>query len=83
LLRWGQEHGWHERLRRRENRLWRHEGGEITTGEAVQAGLRSLCHARVEPPRRNNPPRDSTRRRPSRTVHQGLVRAAYPRPCSR
>jgi hypothetical protein len=47
LIRWCQEHGWHYRLRLRENLILRHEGGEITTGEAVEAGLTSLCNAEL------------------------------------
>jgi hypothetical protein len=45
LIRWCQEHGWHYRRRRRESLILRHEGGEITTGEAAEAGLTSLRNA--------------------------------------
>jgi hypothetical protein len=47
LIRWCQEHGWHYRLRLRENRILRHEGGEISTGEAAEAGLTSLRNAEL------------------------------------
>jgi Transposase DDE domain len=47
LIRWCQKHGWQYRLRLRENLILRHEGGEITTGEAAEAGLTSLLNAEL------------------------------------
>lgn len=47
LIRWCQKHGWHYRLRLRENLILRHEGGEISTGEAATAGLTSLLNAEL------------------------------------
>jgi Transposase DDE domain len=47
LIRWCQEHGWQYRLRLRGNLILRHEGGEISTGEAAQAGLTSLLNAEL------------------------------------
>jgi DDE family transposase len=47
LIRWCQEHGWSYRLRLRDNLILRHEGGELTTGEAVQAGLTALLNAEL------------------------------------
>jgi hypothetical protein len=45
LIRWCQEHGWQYRLRLKDNLILRHEGGEITTGDAAIAGLSSLIDA--------------------------------------
>jgi hypothetical protein len=45
LLRWCQEHGWGYRLRLPDNLILRHEGGELTTGEAAKAGLTALHNA--------------------------------------
>jgi Transposase DDE domain len=47
LIRWCQKHGWQYRLRLRENLILRHEGGEISTGEAAEAGLTSLLNAEL------------------------------------
>lgn len=47
LIRWCQERGWHYRLRLRENLILHHAGGEITTGEAAEAGLTSLLDAEL------------------------------------
>jgi hypothetical protein len=45
LIRWCQEHGWGYRLRLRDNLILRHEGGELTTGEAAKAGMTALHNA--------------------------------------
>jgi hypothetical protein len=45
LLRWGQEQGWAYRRRRRDNLVLRHEGGQLTSGAAAQAGLAALHNA--------------------------------------
>jgi Transposase DDE domain len=47
LIRWCQEHGWSYRLRLRDHLILRHEGGELTTGEAAQAGLTALRNAEL------------------------------------
>jgi hypothetical protein len=47
LIRWCQEHGWGYRLRRRENLVLHHAGGELTTGEAAKAGLTVLQNVRL------------------------------------
>jgi hypothetical protein len=47
LIRWCQEHGWQYRLRLQDNLILRHEGGEISTGEAAEAGLTSLLNAEL------------------------------------
>jgi hypothetical protein len=47
LIRWCQEHGWQYRLRLRGNLILRHEGDEISTGEAAKAGLTSLLNAEL------------------------------------
>lgn len=45
LIRWCQEHGWQYRLRLKDNLILRHEGGEITTGDAAKAGMSALMDA--------------------------------------
>jgi hypothetical protein len=45
LIKWCQEHGWQYRLRLKDNLILRHEGGEITTGDAAKAGLCALMDA--------------------------------------
>lgn len=45
LIKWCREHGWHYRLRLKDNLILHHEGGEITTGEAAKAGLTALMDA--------------------------------------
>ncbi len=45
LIRWRREQGWGYRLRLKDHLLLRHEGGEITTGEAAQAGITRLLNA--------------------------------------
>jgi hypothetical protein len=47
LIKWCQEHGWQYRLRLRDNLILRHEGGEITTGEAAKAGMTTLLNAEL------------------------------------
>jgi Transposase DDE domain len=47
LIRWCQEHGWGYRLRLKDNLILRHEGGEITTGEAAQTGITRLLNAEL------------------------------------
>jgi len=43
---WCQSRGWRYRIRLKGNLILRHEGGEITTGEAAAAGMTSLLDAR-------------------------------------
>jgi hypothetical protein len=47
LIRWCQEHGWGYRLRLKDNLIVRHEGGEITTGEAARTGITALLNAEL------------------------------------
>jgi len=47
LIRWCQEHGWGYRLRLKDHPILRHEGGEITTGEAAKAGITRLLNAEL------------------------------------
>jgi hypothetical protein len=47
LIKWCQERGWQYRLRLKENLILRHEGGEITTGEAAKAGMNALLGAEL------------------------------------
>lgn len=47
LIQWCQEHGWQYRLRLKNNLILRHEGGEITTGEAAKAAMTSLLNAQL------------------------------------
>jgi hypothetical protein len=44
-IRWCQEQGWGYRLRLRDHVILRHEGGELTTGEAAKAGMTALHNA--------------------------------------
>lgn len=47
LIKWCQEHGWHYRLRLKDKLILRHEGGEITTGEAAKMGMTALLNAEL------------------------------------
>jgi hypothetical protein len=47
LIKWCQKQGWNYRIRLRDNLILRHEGGEITTGEAAKAGLTALVNAEL------------------------------------
>jgi Transposase DDE domain len=47
LIRWCQEQGWGYRLRLKDHLILRHEGGEITTGEAAKAGITRLLNAEL------------------------------------
>jgi Transposase DDE domain len=45
LIRWCLQQGWNYRLRLKGNLIVQHEGGEITTGEAAEAGIPALLKA--------------------------------------
>jgi DDE family transposase len=45
LIRWCQTHGWQYRIRLKDNLILRHQGGEITTGEAAQANMTAVLNA--------------------------------------
>lgn len=45
LIQWCQQAGWDYRLRLKSNLIFEHEGGEITTGDAVKKGLNHLIGA--------------------------------------
>ena len=47
LISWCQQHHWEYRIRLKGNLTLRHEGGEIATGEAAQAGMNSLLNAQL------------------------------------
>lgn len=47
LIEWCQRHHWNYRIRLKGNLILKHEGGEITTGEAANAGLNALLHAEL------------------------------------
>lgn len=47
LIDWCQRHGWDYRLRLKGNLVLRHEGGEITTGEAARQGIATLIQAQL------------------------------------
>lgn len=47
LIDWCQRHGWQYRIRLKGNLNLQHEGGELTTGEAVNLGMKAMCNARL------------------------------------
>lgn len=47
LIKWCQKQGWNYRIRLKGDLILRHDGGEITTGEAVKAGLTVLLNAEL------------------------------------
>lgn len=47
LIEWCQRHSWNYRIRLKGNLILKHDGGEITTGEAAQAGLNTLLNAEL------------------------------------
>jgi hypothetical protein len=47
LIKWCQKQGWNYRIRLRDNLILRHDGGQITTGEAAKAGLTALMNAEL------------------------------------
>ena len=47
LIQWCQRRHWNYRIRLKGNLTLKHEGGEITTGEAANAGLNALLHAEL------------------------------------
>lgn len=47
LIKWCQKQGWNYRLRLKDNLILRHDGGEITTGDAAKAGMTSLLDAQL------------------------------------
>jgi hypothetical protein len=47
LIDWCQQHKWDYRIRLKGNLHLRHEGGELTTGEAVSLGMNALKNAQL------------------------------------
>jgi Transposase DDE domain len=45
LIRGCQTHGWQYRIRLKDNLILRHQGGEITTGEAAKANMTAVLNA--------------------------------------